>query len=546
MLNFIHVFGLVLFTLIFKYIFLKDFYFYFDDWSLFANFEETNSIFPVFTDRPLAGLFLVLMFQIFKWNPIPYHILGAIFEIIANLTVYYVCDNLIWHNKFYSSLTVLLFLLMPGHSQQYWWITLLSLKILLVIWLSSIYLFNKFIITNETKYLFWSSFAYGITLFWYELAILLPLIHALLYIKFVILKIKKIDWIRLIKIFSVFSAYIFIFLLFRFTKSFGLSAQFNRSGIIGSENIFIRTQKILISTFLSYPNMDYNIGLQAFKNSHIIWLSTIITSLIIVFLMITWFFTIFKYSQTSRFFTKSEYIFIFVLSIFLCLYPLIPFCLSSAWFDTRHTYLPHFGFAVLLVLMIRGLLEIVQKLNQKGLQYAIIFIFLFCLSKPLVNNAESMIGLGTIWRQVGLDLKNYETIVKKEFPTVQPQTLFLIKDAETLREGVPVFSGNWVVSGFFRKIYPLQKVQGDFYNAKSPDEQGQLILFKINPDLKSILLGQSSYLFNKIIILDGKNQLQPFSAINIKTHQGNYLKQLQTSNSNIKNSPSSILEISIR
>ena len=144
MINFIHVLGITVFTLFFKYLFLKDFYFYLDDFSVFADFEQTGSIFPTFTDRPLAGLFLISIFNFFGWNALYYNIFGAILEITANLTVYYVFDKIIWHNKFYSGLTVLIFLLIPGHSQQYWWIILSSLKFLLIVWLFSIYLFHQF------------------------------------------------------------------------------------------------------------------------------------------------------------------------------------------------------------------------------------------------------------------------------------------------------------------------------------------------------------------------------------------------------------------
>ena len=194
MINFIHIFGLTVFTLLFKYLFLKDFYFYFDDFSVFADFEQTGSIVPVFTDRPLAGLFLISIFNLFGWNALYYHIFGAILEITANLTVYYVFDRIIWHNKFYSSLTVLVFLLMPGHSQQHWWIILSLLKFLLIIWLLSVYLFHQFLLTNKNKFLWSSAFLYGTALFCYELAFFLPIVYLILYFKLEILTGNKKNW----------------------------------------------------------------------------------------------------------------------------------------------------------------------------------------------------------------------------------------------------------------------------------------------------------------------------------------------------------------
>jgi len=540
MINFIHVFGLTLFTLIFKYIFLRDFYFYLDDFSVFSDFEQTNSIVPIFTDRPLAGIFLISIFQVFKWNAIYYHIFGAILEIIANLTVYHVFDRLIWHNKFYSSLTVLFFLLIPGHSQQYWWVILLALKLLLVVWLGSIYFFYKFLVTKKNKFLCISSFLYGITLFWYEVALFLPVIHGLLYARFVIWKEPKINVLKLINTFSYFGVYIFAFLLFRFSKSFGLSSQFDRSHV-AIENIFIRTKDILQSAFWLYPQMDHYVGSQAFKGSIFTELSLIIRSLFLIFLILTWFYPIFKSSNNSNLFRNNDYIFTIILSICLCLYPLIPFFVTPAWFDTRHTYLPHLGLAVMIVLILRGLLEITQKLKHKTIEYAIILIIFCFLVQPLTSGSESMIGLGTIWRQVGLDLKNYEAIVKKNFPTVSPQTLFLIKDAEILRDWVPVFAGDWVINGFFKKIYPLQEVKGDYYNILVEKDQDNLN-FKISSDFNSLIVAQKRYNFEQLIILDGKNQLRPFSAINIKTSKGNYLKKLQDSDYN--DNLSSVLQLS--
>jgi hypothetical protein len=412
----------------------------------------------------------------------------------------------------------------------------------LVIWLSSIYIFYQFILTNKPKYLFLSSLLYGLTLFWYELALFLPIIHLLFYGKFVILKEYKIDLLKSIKIFSSFGIYFFIFVLFRLTASFGLSSQFDRTQVLPIDNIFIRIMSILKVTFWEYPKMENFIGSQAFKNSPFMGISIIIISLIFVFLLITWFLPIFKLSNEPDLFSKNDYIFTFIVSLSLCLYPVIPFFLSPAWFDTRHTYLSHLGLAILIVLIIRLVLESVQKLPHKGIQYTSIIILLYFLSQVLTQNAETMIGLGTIWRQVGLDLKNYEIIVKEEFPHVQPHTLFLIKDAETLRQYVPVFAGNWVVNGFFRKIYPLQGVQGDYYNLPSEDHTAKL-MFKINSDLKSINVAAHKYNFEQIIILDGKNQLRPFSAIKIKTPQGDYVKRLQ--NSPNSDNVSSVLEISI-
>ena len=223
MINFIHVFGLTLFTLIFKYIFLKDFYFYLDDFSVFSDFEETNSIVPIFTDRPLAGIFLISIFQVFKWNAIYYHIFGAILEIIANLTVYHVCDRLIWNNKFYSSLTVLFFLLIPGHSQEYWWVILLTLKLLLVVWLGSIYFFYQFLLTKKNKFLLISSLLYGTTLFCYELALFLPIIHCLLYARFVIWKEPKINFLKLLNPTEIFRNYYIgkLYVTVKMVKTFG-------------------------------------------------------------------------------------------------------------------------------------------------------------------------------------------------------------------------------------------------------------------------------------------------------------------------------------
>jgi hypothetical protein len=544
--SFVHIFCLTVFTLVFKYLFLRDLYFYFDDFSVFTHFDEKNSIFPVFTDRPLAGFFLILVFQVFRWNAIYYHIFGAVLEIIANLTVYYITDRLIWHNKFYSTLTVLFFLLIPGHSQQYWWITLLSLKLLLVMWLASLYFFNQFLLTNKLKYLFWSSLLYGTTLFWYELALFLPLIHSLLYLRYFISKSDK--NFKLVTSIYFFVIYMGFFLIFRITKSFGLNASFDRSKIIGTENFFARIKNVLEATFFSYPNMDYHYGLEAFKNSDFTILYWMATCSLFVFLLVIWFQPIIKSSDNILPFTKNNYIFTVILGLCLSLYPLIPFFISSAWFDTRHTYLPHLGLAVLIVLTIRGLLEIIQRLKYKKLKYMIILLILYFTSQIFTLGMESMIGLGIIWRQVGLDIKNYEFIVKQEFPTVKPQTLFLIKDSETSRSGVPVFAGNWVVDGFFKKIYPHQKVRGNFYNILTVDNQNNLTVeinpeLEINPKLSNIKLWDNQYTFEQVIILDGKNELRPFSVINIKTPEGDYLRRLQTSDNSATIAP--VLELAI-
>jgi hypothetical protein len=544
MLNFIHIFGLTLFTLLFKYFFLKDLYFYIDDFAVFSDFERTNSIFPMYTDRPLFGIFLLPIFQILKWNSILYHLLGAILEVSANLTVYYICMKIIWRNKFYSSLTVLFFLLIPGHSQQYWWNTLLPLKVLLIMWLGSIYTFYKFILSDKFKYLIWSSFLYGITLFWYELALFLPVIHLLIYAKLVIIPKRKIITIKAVKVFSCFIAYIFFFVLFRATKSFGFSASFDRSQFLPFDQIFARVKNILKLTFWLFPQMENNVGSHAFKSSPFTDLSIVLLGLIFAFLIVTYFSHIFKLlGSTSHSFTTNDYTFTLVFAIGMCLYPLIPFFFSPAWFDTRHTYLSHLGLAILIVLMIKLVLDNAQKLPKNYVKYLVSVTVLFSMSLVLVQYAESILGNGVIYREVGLDLKNYEAIVKKQFPTVQPHTLFLFKDTEKLRNGyVPVFAGDWVVNGFISKIYPLQDTQGHYYSLLDENHPEKSLL-KINSDLNSLSLNQDKYLFSQIIILDAKNKFRSYSEIKIKNSEGDHIKRLQTSSDN--DSINSVLEISI-
>jgi hypothetical protein len=532
MINFISIFGLTVFTLIFKYIFLNDLYFYFDDFAVFAGFEQTGSIVPTFTDRPLAGLFLISAFKIFGWNALYHHIFGAILEITVDLTVYYVFDRIIWHNKFYSSLTVLFFLLMPGHSQEHWWIILSMLKFLLIVWLSSVYLFYQFILTNKNRFLWSSAFLYGMTLFCYELAFFLPIVYLVLYLKFRGMTVSKKSCSSVIKILIHFGVYVCLFLIYRLTNSFGLPSAFARTQILIA-GTFLRFRQILESTFWSYPNMDYSFGMKAFTESNFAAFGLIITSSIFVFLLISWSYSIFKLSNKAIFstntlsFSKNEYIFASILGVAFCIYPLIPFFITPAWFDTRHTYLPHLGFSILLVLVIRVLLDSLQKLKTNNkIQYCLLLIILYCISNTLGFGASSMIGLGMIWKEVGLDLKNYEISVKQIFPTIKSNSLFLIKNAETIRQGVPVFAGSWVVDGFSKKIYPHQGVQGKYYNIPTEIDQIQLT-GKIDPTFNYMVFDKIYYPFERIIILDGANKLQPFSSVNIKTSKGNHLKKLQ-------------------
>jgi hypothetical protein len=532
MINFIHIFGLTVFTLLFKYLFLKDFYFYFDDFSVFADFEQTGSIVPVFTDRPLAGLFLISIFNLFGWNALYYHIFGAILEITANLTVYYVFDRIIWHNKFYSSLTVLVFLLMPGHSQQHWWIILSLLKFLLIIWLLSVYLFHQFLLTNKNKFLWSSAFLYGTALFCYELAFFLPIVYLILYFKLEILTGNKKNWSAIVKILIYFGAYIGLFLIYRLTNSFGLPSTFSRTQIL-TDDTFLRYKQILESTFWSYPKMDYAFGMKEFTESNFVIFRLIIISSIFLFLLISWSYSIFKLSNNINVsnntfsYSKNDYLFIFILGVAFCIYPLIPFFITPAWFDTRHTYLPHLGVSILLVLVVRILLDNLEKSKiNKKVQYCLSLLILFCISNMLSFGASSMIGLGMIWREVGLDFKNHEISIQQNFPAVKPNTLLLIKNAETIRQGVPVFAGSWVVDGFFRKIYPHQGVQGKYYNIPNKVSHIKLI-GKIDPTFNYMVFNNNHYPFEQIIILDGTNKLQPFSSVNIKTRESNYLKKLQ-------------------
>jgi hypothetical protein len=93
-----------------------------------------------------------------------------------------------------------------------------------------------------------------------------------------------------------------------------------------------------------------------------------------------------------------------------------------------------------------------------------------------------------------------------------------------------------------KKIYPNQGVVGDYYNVLNGNNQDQLKA-EIDPTFKYLIAYQIQFPLEQVIILDGKNELRPFSAINIKTSKGNYLKKLQTNDNN--DNVDNILELSI-
>jgi hypothetical protein len=523
MLNFVAYTFLTFYTLFIKYTFIKDLYFYFDDFVVFSLFSETGTPFPLFTDRPIAGLFLKIIFDVFKWNPLPYHLLGALLEVISSLIIYRLFYKLISKDIFSSLLVSIIFIVIPGHSQSNWWVILIQLKFLLILWIASVYLFNNYLINKEKKYLWTSAFIYGVTLFWYEIALFLPAIHSIFYLKSN--NEQKISLKKYIQSIWPFAAFMILFGIFRFTDSFGFSSSIQRNGLVPIDQVYTRATSIFLNTFLRFPEIDYTIGTKYFT---LIDFSKFISSLLYLSTLLLLIFAWYKQPEkTTKLKTK---IFILIFGLSWILYSLLPFSISSAWFDIRHTYLPHLGLATVIMFFVYVQLNFISLIPKKILKNCLVLILLAFICFPITKAAEATIGMGYAWKQVGVEFKIHEKNIKSYYPNVKNNTIFLIKDAEVSRDFVPVFAGDWVIDGFAKKIYPHQGVKGEYYNIPTKVDQIQLI-GKIDPTFNYMVFDKIYYPFEQIIILDGANKLKPFSSVNIKTSEGNHLKKLQPTES---------------
>lgn len=531
------------YTLLVNYLFIKDLYFYFDDFSVFSGLYQGQSIFPVFTDRPIAGLLFMTVFSLFHWNSIYYHVLGAILEIIISLIVYCFFYKFIIFNHFYSLLVTLFFLVMPGHSQQHWWVILISLKLVFIAWILSLYLFSLYLKQEKYLYLCASALVYGLTLFLSEYALFLPIIYSILhfYSKYKP-KETKFNFKKYVQAYvqAIIPYLIFMsaFLVFRLTDSFGLSSSFDRTGLNSISEALLKFNNLTKAIIWKFPQMEYAIGMKHFQTiaiSHQLSITLYLSSFIA--LTIVWYLS-FANQENLKF---NDHLFIMIFGCGWLFFSTIAFAISKAWFDTRHAYLPHLGLAVLIVLVVSMIFNFICKINQPIIRNIIIILMVALICFPITKAAESIIGEAYLWKQIGIELRNQEKIIKNYFPTVKNNTLFLIKDAITNIDYAPVFAGSWVIDGFFDKIYPLQYVTGTYYN-HSENNKEQL-MFTINPDLNSINLAGQKYYFDQVIILDGKNQLRPFSAIHVKTNKGDYLKRLETSPNSATIAP--VLELAI-
>lgn len=138
-------------------------------WELFGYYFQSD---PRVVNRPIEALHYQIMFMLFGSNPLGYHLLNGVMEIVS-AGILFLCLVAITKRKAISFLAAAIFLLYPNHNITHYWVVSSSVTLSMVLYLGSLYCDLQAVLKEKRSLHLLSGFLFALGLFNYE--VFLPL-----------------------------------------------------------------------------------------------------------------------------------------------------------------------------------------------------------------------------------------------------------------------------------------------------------------------------------------------------------------------------------
>ncbi len=374
--------------------------------------------------RPLDKVIVYFLYAVFSFQPQGYHLFTLLLHFLTATGVYFLAKKLSG-NKLVGTLTALLFILHPAHSENIFWFSTLSDDLSS---LAIIYMMLTFIAFREKK----SVLAYvlaivlsAIAFASYEITVVIPFI--LIALDIFILKPKK-----NLNTYLTYLPFVLLFILYFVIRlvshsffgggdySYHLSRMLPNivGNVFGYTGIFVGGLPFLVF---------YNFLRSGLKTEWIYF--TVVAILLIGYLV--WMYALYR-EKITKFLSHNDtqlIIFCFVFA-FIALLPFLPLGNIAP----RYLYLASVGYTLAMVLLLRLLFNHITK-NPRYVTLSLIIVSLLLATIYFISNMQEQHQ----WQNSGRLTKNTLVYFRKNYTAFSPKTDIYFVNTPVILNNVWVF-----------------------------------------------------------------------------------------------------------
>jgi hypothetical protein len=353
----------------------------FEDWGMLAYVQKfaSEGNFPKSTlldsDRPLGHTLNCLTCYLFKFNPLPYHILLLLYDLIASIGIYFLL-GFILESRQKGFIAAIIFILMPNTIESHQWSNsgFMRLSFCIYVWLMLWGL--KSVRNKRWGVLYLISFLYFVTLLIYEQGLLMPLaVFLIVYIAF--RDSFKEDRKRL-NTFLILSGVMLLFVaVMKFTHLFGFGKPLwsMSDGMLKN----MTNPSLYLNNILTLYGYYFGSGIEETVKSAVFGLRLMNKGLLLTIFIINLGASLLVYQMIqienvweSK---KGKALLLIGLALFmLFILPLFPY----NYFSSRHFAFTNIGFAILAFVAISA---IRIRIDIKRELFSILIFILLCINQ---------------------------------------------------------------------------------------------------------------------------------------------------------------------
>lgn len=407
-------------------------------WLHWAASATPGDIPKYFTDaqgffyRPLDKTILYILYQLFSFIPADYHLFLLFLHFLMGVGVFFVANHL-FKNKYLSFLGGLLFILLPSHAENVYWISTLSTNLSSVAMLFGLLAYMKFRKSSNIVLYCISLLMAIIGVLSYEMAIVFPLVVVLY--DFAMLHKRTIkDYIVAIP-FVLISLLYLILRTAAHTLTQGGDYAYNLYHFI--PNLFGNVFGYLGLFVFGEPFMPYYIILR--MNLKVFALPILVILVALIGL------GIYGVRKGIKGFTKNHELQVILFSILLMLIGLLPF-VGLGNISGRYGYFASVGFILLIISLVRWM---ITKLHLYPLKYIYVSLGLIVVLVSMWDVSQ-LASEQSEWADAGAITYNTLAYFRRNLPNVPSGTIFYfnnipIRQKEAWIWPVGIKDGLWFI-----------------------------------------------------------------------------------------------------
>lgn len=375
-------------------------------WLKWAAIAHPADLLTYFTDaggsiyRPIAKILMFLMYSVFSFQPTGYHVVGICIHFLIALAIY-ILGMVFFKKKVWAVLLAGLYIVLPIHAETLFWIATISIS-----WstLFIVYTIVAYVFFRQTK----SRVLYGVSLllailslFTYELGVVVPLLLILLDSLLIQKKLTKNTFLLVIP-------FVILDLFYLFVRSHAhvaaIAGDYSYSIAHLVPNVIANYGNYLLATFIGERVIAWQFGIRQVAKLHVLPVSIGLLAVVATMGGVVWAF----WRKLDK-----EVIRLVAFGLLFSAIALLPF-LGFGNMSDRYGYLGAIGFVFVVVALAKMIVE--KTKWKKYMEIILIFsacaYFLFARA-AVDRELQQWVKAGTITHNA----LAYFRVVKENLPS---------------------------------------------------------------------------------------------------------------------------------